>query len=168
MFGKPPAKCIARALEVNPEGEAVFWRAWFDGSALPNPGRLGLGAVLIGPDGAYFELSQTGPGSGCNNEAELLALCALMEFALSRGATHLDVVGDSDVAIRYVCGDARTAVSRLLPLLARAQSLRQRFVVARLSWVPAHRNREADALSRRALGLPERPAGAKRKPKRRR
>src|SRR5205085_1418499 len=32
------------------------WRAWFDGSARPNPGRCAIGVLLRGPDGAAVEL----------------------------------------------------------------------------------------------------------------
>ena len=45
------------------------WRAWFDGSALPNPGRMGLGFVLQGPDGSVDEGSFVTREAGCNNEA---------------------------------------------------------------------------------------------------
>ena len=34
-----------------------FWQVWFDGSALPNPGKIGIGAVLIAPDGRSEEKS---------------------------------------------------------------------------------------------------------------
>lgn len=45
-----------------------------DGSTLPNPGRMGLGAVWTAPDGTRHTLSQLAPCVGCNNEAALRAL----------------------------------------------------------------------------------------------
>lgn len=142
-------------IDVEPRADPV-WRAAFDGSALPNPGRIGLGAVLSAPDGRRFEISEPARQNGSNNEAELLALCALLELADSLGAKRLCISSDSDVVVRYVLGQASTQVAQLLPLIARAQQLVDRFGQLELRWVPQHRNREADALARKALGLPAR------------
>ncbi|MBS1156644.1 MAG: ribonuclease [Proteobacteria bacterium] len=139
------------------------WLAAFDGSALPNPGRIGLGAVLCAPDGRRFEISEPARQNGCNNEAELLALCTLLELANELGAERLCIRSDSDVAVRYVLGQASTQVVQLLPLIARAQQLARGFARFELRWVPQHRNREADALARKALGLPARPSEGTRK-----
>ena len=57
-----------------PPAEEPRWLIWCDGSACPNPGRMGFGAVLRGPDGSTHTLSQAGHTSGCNNEAEARAL----------------------------------------------------------------------------------------------
>ncbi|MDR3412009.1 MAG: ribonuclease HI family protein [Formivibrio sp.] len=142
-------------LEPNSSVDAI-WTAAFDGTALPNPGRIGLGAVLNAPDGRRFEISRPAQQHGCNNEAELLALCALLELADELGAERLHINGDSDVAVRYVQGQASTQSAHLLPLIARAQQLASQFGCVELHWVPQHRNQEADALARQALGLPER------------
>ena len=99
------------------------------------------------------------PGHGCNNEAELHALCLAIELARAAAARQVLLRGDSDVAIRYVAGRDRTAVPRLLPLVALAQHGLATFETAQLLWVPRHRNTAADRLSRQALGLP--PAVAK-------
>lgn len=143
------------------------WRAWFDGSALPNPGRMGLGFVLQGPDGSVDEGSFVTREAGCNNEAELHALCALLELAREKGARRLQVYGDSDVTVKYVNGIHSTEVERLRTLVLRTQALLQAFDEVSLSWVPRHRNEAADALSRRALGLPAKPAWTARRGPRR-
>ncbi|HTJ96168.1 MAG TPA: ribonuclease HI family protein [Rhodocyclaceae bacterium] len=132
---------------------AECWQGWFDGSALPNPGKLGLGLVLMAPDGERHERSLHPAGSGCNNEAELLALCALFELADEMGARHLTIHSDSDVTVRYVNGRDSTAIPRLHLLVCRAQAWLPKFEQVDLRWVPRHRNQGADALSRSALGL---------------
>lgn len=93
-------------------------------------------------------------GCGCNNEAELHALCAALELAFAAGARRLLLHGDSDVAIRYVRGPDSTRIARLLVLVDQARDKLRRFEEVRLVWVPRHRNLEADRLSRQALGLP--------------
>ena len=57
------------------------WIIYCDGSAVPNPGRMGLGAVVTAPDGSRHPISITAEGRGCNNEAELRALMAAMQYA---------------------------------------------------------------------------------------
>lgn len=143
----------------------LYWQGWFDGSARPNPGDIGIGVVLLAPDARRFEKSERLSGSGCNNEAELQALCALLELACAAGARCLQVCGDSDVAIRYVNGPEATAIEPLLTLILRARKLIAHFDDVQLSWIPQQRNAEADRLSRQALGLPDR-LSILRKPKR--
>jgi ribonuclease HI len=136
----------------------IYWQGWFDGSARPNPGDIGIGVVLLAPDARRFAKSERLSGSGCNNEAELQALCALFEMACAAGARRLQVRGDSDVAIRYVGGPEATAIEPLRTLVIRAREWIARFEEVQLSWIPQQRNGEADRLSRQALGLPDRPA----------
>lgn len=132
-----------------------LWLGWFDGSALPNPGRIGIGLVLQAPDGSVCERSLLARESGCNNEAELHALCALLEMAREQGLRRLRIHGDSIVAVRYVSGAEVTGIERLGLLIRRAQQKLAEFDEIELCWIPRHRNGAADGLSRRALGLTE-------------
>lgn len=124
---------------------------------MPNPGKIGIGAVLVAPDGRRKEKSVLLNVSGCNNEAELHALCAALEMAAAAGARRLLLHGDSDVALRYVRGPDGTKVVRLRLLIAAARDWLGRFEELQLLWIPRHHNREADRLSRQALSLPPSP-----------
>lgn len=129
------------------------WRAWYDGSALPNPGKIGLGAIVEAPDGRRLQHSSPAKHSGCNNEAELYALCAVLDLAFAAGARRLVATGDSDFVVQHLQGKATTHIERLCALLAAAQERIARFEAVDLRWVPRHRNEEANLLARRALGL---------------
>lgn len=136
------------------------WQAWFDGSALPNPGRIGIGVVLLCPDLIRQEISQPVVESGCNNEAELLAMITALDLAAKAGARRLQLRGDSDFAIRagrmLQQGDApATQLPRLVLLLSRLNAMLDRFDSVELVWIPRHRNGAADRLARQAIGLPE-------------
>ena len=111
--------------------------------------------VLVAPDDRRSEKSLLLNCIGCNNEAELHALCAALEMASAAGARRLLLRGDSDVALRYVRGPDSTQIARLLALVDRARDGLRRFEDAQLLWIPRHRNAEADRLSRQALGLPQ-------------
>lgn len=144
-----------------------YWQAWFDGSAQPNPGVMGIGVVLLSPRAQRHERSARLAGCGCNNEAELHALCALLELASGLGVRYLRVSGDSDVAIRYVRGPDVTAVAPLAALVAKVRDRLNYFDDVVLQWIPRHKNGEADRLARRALGLPDKPAAIHQKKRKR-
>jgi ribonuclease HI len=124
---------------------------------LPNPGKIGIGVLLVAPDGRREEKSVLLSCTGCNNEAELHALCAALDMAAAAGTRKLLLRGDSDVALRYVRGPDSTQIVRLCLLVAAARDRLRRFDEVQLLWIPRHRNRDADRLSRQALGLPPDP-----------
>lgn len=126
------------------------WRAWFDGSAHPNPGRCGIGALLVGPDGEKIEISQAA-GYGNSSEAEYLALIAALEAARKAGVRGLTLFGDSQVVINDVTGSDARAAPSLGALRATARALIDELGGVVLRWIPRHRNGEADSLSQRAV-----------------
>lgn len=131
------------------DGVSTPWRAWFDGSARPNPGRCGIGARLLGPGGELVELSEPA-GYGNSSEAEYLALIAVLEAATRMGAFDLTVYGDSRVVIDDVAASGANSAPALRPYRARVHALLDRLPGASLRWVPRHKNLDADALSQRA------------------
>ncbi|KGF81961.1 hypothetical protein IA69_08445 [Massilia sp. JS1662] len=132
------------------DAQPTAWRAWFDGSARPNPGRCGIGVRIEGPDGDVVELAQPA-GHGNSSEAEYRALIALLETAVAHGAHPLTVHGDSRVVIDDVTGPDLYAAPALAGYRARALALLAQLPDVRLRWVPRHKNTGADALSQRAL-----------------
>jgi len=135
---------------------ATGWRGWFDGSAHPNPGRIGIGALLCGPAGERIEISRRA-GYGNSGEAEYLALGALLEAAAQAGARDLLLHGDSQVVINDVNLAARTAAlagaAGLAAHRARVLELMAPLGTVTLKWVPRHRNGDADRLSQQAIAL---------------
>jgi ribonuclease HI len=129
------------------------WLAYCDGSAVPNPGRIGLGAVLTEPDGTRHTLSQAAQQNGCNNEAELRALLATLQELKSRGARTLLMHCDNSVVVEQVGSSTAKPIPHLASLFDEARALLNSFDQATLMWIPRHRNSEADALARAALGL---------------
>jgi len=126
------------------------WRAWFDGSARPNPGRCGIGAVLEGPGGVRVEVSRD-TGHGNSSEAEYQALIAVLEAALDHGAGSLAIHGDSQVVIDDVQAPDSAAAPALRAYRTRARALLERLPGATLRWIPRHKNSQADLLSQRAV-----------------
>lgn len=129
---------------------------------------MGVGGFLRGPQGEELVFSMATGRTGCNNEAEALALHGLLEQALAHGIRCLQVWSDSDVVVRLSQDAHSTEAQRLSPLFADIRILMGRFEQLELRWLPQHRNLVADRLSRQALGLKERPPISPRQPRRRR
>jgi len=142
-----------RAARMRPATDG--WRGWFDGSAHPNPGQIGIGALLCGPDGERVEISRRA-GYGNSGEAEYLALTALLEAAVSLGATGLVLHGDSQVVVNDVNLSAQAVAAGrgakgLEEHRQRVMDLMAPLGDVSLRWVPRHRNGDADRLSQQAI-----------------
>jgi ribonuclease HI len=135
------------------DGPPTAWRAWFDGSARPNPGRCGIGGLLLGPAGQSVELSLPA-GFGNSSEAEYRALIALLESAVAHDAHGLTIYGDSQVVINDVNGPGHSAATALQPYRQAVHTLLDQLRNVTLRWIPRHKNTQADALSQRAANLP--------------
>ncbi|WP_177219089.1 ribonuclease HI family protein [Polaromonas sp. OV174] len=131
------------------------WVVYCDGSAVPNPGRMGLGAVFTEPDGTRHTFSQAAHRVGCNNEAELRALLATLQELKSRGANTLLIHCDNSVVVEQVGSSTAKPITRLASLFDETRALLNSFDQADLVWIPSHRNSEADALARASLGITE-------------
>ena len=130
------------------------WTVHIDGSALPNPGRMALGAVLVDPQGAQHTVSQDTRRTGCNNEAEVLALLAALEVLSAHQVQHAHIYSDSSILVEQLIQAHPKPVVRLTPLYDQARAAVRQFAGLQLHWVPRHRNQQADALARAALQLP--------------
>lgn len=134
------------------------WVAHCDGGAWPNPGTMALGAVLTSPSGEVHRLSQRLGGSGCNNEAEWRATVAVLSLALQHGARNLHLHTDSTQVRDHLSQPgAPTLTPALQTWVDEARALAAKVTRLTVQWVPRHRNAQADALAREALGLPPKP-----------
>lgn len=131
-----------------------FWILHTDGSAMPNLGRMGIGAVLTGPDGASYQVHHSLPERGCNNEAELRALHAGLQLATQHGCSSLRIYTDSQwlqeqLAPSPVQKKVRPTV-RLDSYLQQVRQVLTSFAQVHWRWIPRHCNTQADALARQA------------------
>jgi ribonuclease HI len=143
---------LARAARERRQDGGTGWRAWFDGSAHPNPGRCGIGGVLLAPDGTRTEIAQ-GAGYGNSSEAEYQALLAILLAAARAAASPLTVYGDSRVVIDDMNGPLYDAAPALAAWRAQAQALLRQLGQVDLRWIPRHKNPEADLLSQQGARM---------------
>lgn len=130
--------------------DATAWQAWFDGATHPNPGRIGVGGVLKSPGGQIIRISFAA-GQGNSSEGEYLALIAVLQEAVRRQPEKLQVYGDSRVVIDDVRQAGNKGASGLQHYCIEVRQLLMQLKTVTLTWIPRHRNAEADALSQQAI-----------------
>lgn len=125
----------------------THWQGWFDGSASPNPGQIGIGAVLRSPFNEFIDISRVG-GLGDSSQAEYLALLALLGAASLQGVIVLTIYGDSRTVIDDVTDAHR--VESLAAYRCDAQQLCAAIGEVEFRWIPRAQNSRADGLSQKA------------------
>ncbi|MGZ3254431.1 MAG: reverse transcriptase-like protein, partial [Burkholderiaceae bacterium] len=92
-----------------------------------------------------------GAGHGDSNEAEYLALIAVLEEAVRIQPDKLVVYGDSRVVIDEMNSVTGIASNTLKDLSEQAKRLVAQLDAVSLHWTPREKNAVADALSQRGL-----------------
>jgi ribonuclease HI len=131
-----------------------------DGASSGNPGPAGIGYVLIA-DGHTYRHSED-IGEATNNIAEYTALIRGLEKASSLGVGDLTAYLDSELVVRQINGEYKVKNPALRELYNKAVSLLKGFSSYSISHIPRERNKEADALSKKAVaGAGKRPLPGK-------
>lgn len=112
---------------------------------------VGIAAVARGARGSFLGWESRQMGRMTNNEAEYHA--ALLGLALAAGlrARRVEIVTDSDVVVRQMCGLSRVLSPRLQGLHRQTSAAVGRFESVSFRHVPREENRLADALAAEAL-----------------
>jgi ribonuclease HI len=122
-----------------------------DGGARGNPGPAAIAAVARSPEGDLLEERRERIGVATNNVAEYRALLLGIELAEARGASELELVGDSELIVRQVSGEYRVKDPVLRELNDRVQAAVRRFDRWSIRHVRRDENADADALVNAAL-----------------
>lgn len=122
-----------------------------DGGARGNPGPAAVGAVIATPAGEVLEEAKATIGRATNNVAEYRALLLGLARAHELGASDVEVVNDSELIARQVCGQYKVKHDALKPLHAAARKALQDFETWSIRSVPRAQNARADELVNAAL-----------------
>jgi ribonuclease HI len=122
-----------------------------DGGARGNPGPAAAACVLTAPDGEVLAERVRLLGTATNNVAEYEALLLGVQAARELGATHVHVIGDSELIAKQVMGAYKVKHEALRPLHRAALDALAGFEEWSIETVPRARNAHADALVNAAL-----------------
>ena len=127
---------------------------YFDGSCEPkNPGGIATyGYAIIGQAIDVRGSGVIGDGDGMtNNVAEYTALIVGLEKLKEMNLNmHVEIKGDSQLAIKQLRGEWRVNAPAIIQLYAKAVSM-IKSISATLTWIPREENVIADELSHKAF-----------------
>jgi ribonuclease HI len=111
-----------------------------DGGARGNPGPAAIGVVVRDGNGVLEEVGET-IGEATNNVAEYRALLRGIQLATERGASELELVGDSELVVRQVEGRYKVKNAGMKELHEEVKRALRSFD----SWTIRHVRRESNA-----------------------
>jgi ribonuclease HI len=121
-----------------------------DGGARGNPGPAAIGVVVRDGSGVLEEVGET-IGEATNNVAEYKALLRGIQLASERGATELELVGDSELVVRQVEGRYKVKNAGMKELHEEAKRALRNFDSWSIRHVRRENNADADRLVNEAL-----------------
>lgn len=126
-------------------------RLYTDGACSGNPGPAGIGFVVV--DGEGQELAAVGEsiGHATNNIAEYTALIRGLTHCGELGATHIEVVSDSELMVRQLTGRYRVKNANMIPLYEQVKALATGFEKVSYRHVLRGENQRADGLASGAV-----------------
>jgi ribonuclease HI len=122
-----------------------------DGGARGNPGPAAIAAVVSTPRGEVLEERGEAIGEATNNVAEYRALLLGIELARQRGASEVELIGDSELIVRQVRGEYKVKEAGLKPLHAEVEKALAGLEKWSIRNVPRDENSEADRLVNEVL-----------------
>lgn len=130
-------------------------KAFFDGLCEPNPGGIATwGIVIFKNDNIIYKDC----GIACepyipqstNNFAEYTGLINVIRYCLNNGLLDIEVIGDSQLAIRQMTGVYSVNSLNIIPLYNEAIKLSRQFNNIIFTWVKRELNAVADFMSKEA------------------
>jgi ribonuclease HI len=122
-----------------------------DGGARGNPGPAAIAAVLSTPEGELLAEHGEAIGETTNNVAEYRALLLGIEMARERGASEVELIGDSELIARQVRGEYKVKEAGLRPLRRQVVEALEGFESWSIRNVPREDNSAADRIVNEVL-----------------
>ncbi|MHC4197055.1 MAG: ribonuclease HI family protein [Planctomycetota bacterium] len=125
-----------------------------DGASRGNPGKSGIGVVVLdGDKNVLAEVSEYIGDAATNNVAEYKALIRGVEKALEFSPSRVDVFADSELMVRQLNGRYKVRAPSILPLYNEARKLLGMLSESKVQYIPREQNSLADALANRAIDM---------------
>ncbi len=122
-----------------------------DGGARGNPGPAAVAAVIRDADGNLLERRGELIGEATNNVAEYRAMLLGISRAADLGATHVELIGDSELVVRQLNGEYKVKSGPLRELHAEVDKALRRLDGWSIRHVKREQNEDADLLVNETL-----------------
>ncbi len=124
------------------------YKAFFDGSAKPNPGIMKIGGLVKDESGTIKGNYSKEIGQGTNNEAEYLSLIVLVRGLVKAGVKNVTIYGDSLLVVNQVNRIWKAKDQRMVANRDKVLEMLADIPEWRLEHVKRNFNTEADNLTR--------------------
>lgn len=133
-----------------------FLTIYTDGASRDNPGEAGAGVYIL-QDNEPLETISRYLGQTTNNIAEYSAAIIGLEYAVSRAASRVKLLADSELMVKQLNGQYKVKNQGLKPLFLKASELIAKIGSVEVQYIPREMNRQADALANKAIDEKENP-----------
>ncbi|MCY3985565.1 MAG: ribonuclease HI family protein [Candidatus Dadabacteria bacterium] len=123
---------------------------YIDGASRGNPGKSGIGVLVIRPDGTREEIREY-IGTGTNNEAEYKALIKALAYLVAETSPEVKIHTDSQLVASQMNGLWKVKDSKLRILYSEAKKLVSSLLAVKIEYIPREKNTEADSLANEAI-----------------
>ena len=123
---------------------------YIDGASRGNPGKSGIGVLIIRPDGSREEIREY-IGRGTNNEAEYKALIKALAYLVAEKIHTVKIHTDSQLVASQMNGLWKVKDPKLRILHSEAKKLVSLIPTFEIEYIPRENNTEADALANEAI-----------------
>jgi ribonuclease HI len=121
-------------------------KAYFDGSAKPNPGQMKIGGYFRNQFEETVSYSLK-IGYGTNNEAEYNSLLYLVKLMVKHKVMDVEIKGDSLLVVNQVNGTWKSKNQNLKKLKEEILTELKQIPKWSLTQIPREENQKADALT---------------------
>ncbi|TSC95728.1 MAG: ribonuclease H [Parcubacteria group bacterium Athens1014_10] len=126
-------------------------KTYTDGGASGNPGPAGIGVVIRDQENKIIAEYSKYIGETTNNQAEYQALILALEKAKKMEAQEIDCYLDSELVVKQLNREYKVKDKDLGLLFIKAWNLSQGFKKINFHHIPREKNKEADALVKKAI-----------------
>ncbi|PKI45015.1 hypothetical protein CRG98_034587 [Punica granatum] len=132
-------------LQVSDDEETPRWKIYFDDTV--NSTGLGIGAMLISPEGRHFPVASKTDFTCTNIVAEYEACVLGLQATIDLKVKELEVLGDSMLIIFQTLKQWKTKDPKLVPYHEYLEELVENFEKVSFTYTPRMKNQFADALA---------------------
>ena len=125
----------------------VTYKAFFDGSATPNPGEMVIGGYIEQPNQKRIYEYSYEIGYGTNNQSEYSSLLHLCHSIVAHQILKVRIHGDSNLVINQVNGASRAKHPNMIFFRNEVREVLKKISDWNLVHIPRKQNKKADYLT---------------------
>ncbi|MGF7186795.1 ribonuclease HI [Desulfitispora alkaliphila] len=125
--------------------------AYTDGASRGNPGKAGIGVLLLDENESVLKELSEFIGDATNNVAEYTAVIRALEVGLELGGIEFKLYTDSELLTKQIKGEYKVKNEGLIPLYQQVLNLKKEYDKFDVEHIRREYNKEADKLANQGI-----------------